>query len=109
MSSEYQLKFCRQCLHQRMDYPNGLVCKFTNKPADFLIKCPKYVKHVDPFFEWLHHNADTSQSLYETYTHPEGIPKDIVQEEGENGPAIFKIISVIGTIISILITLSECK
>lgn len=107
MSSEYQLKICRQCLHQRMDYPNGLVCKFTNKPADFLIKCPKQVKHVDPFFEWLHHNADHSQSLYDEYTLTESIPKIEVEEKGDS--IILKIFSVIGTIISILTAVSECK
>jgi hypothetical protein len=92
-----------------MDYPNGLVCKFTNKPADFLIKCPKQVKHADPFFEWLHHNADNSQSLYDEYTHPEGMPKIEVEEEEVGGSIILKIISAIGTIISILTVVSECK
>lgn len=92
-----------------MDYPNGIVCKFTNEPGDFSVSCPKHVKHVDPFYSWLHHNADTSQNLYDEYIQAEGRPKIVVEEDGENGPAIFKIISIIGTIISILIALSECK
>ncbi len=108
MSSDYQLKICRQCLHQKMDYPNGIVCEFTNEPGDFSVSCPKHVKYVDPFYAWLHHNADNSQSLYDEYIQAEGRPKIVVEEE-EGGSTFFKIIGVIISVVSMLISLSECK
>lgn len=108
MASDYQLKICRQCLHQKMDYPNGIVCEFTNEPGDFSVSCPKHVKYVDPFYVWLHHNADNSQSLYDEYIQAEGRPKIVVEEE-EGGSTFFKIIGVIISVVSMLLSLSECK
>ena len=91
-----------------MDYPNGIVCKFTNEPGDFSVSCPKHLKYADPFYTWLLHNADNSQSLYDEYTHPEGRPKIVVEEE-EGGSTFFKIIGFIISVVSMLISLSECK
>lgn len=46
MNREHQLTYCKKCQHQKFNPSIGIVCKLTDKPADFEYTCPSY--EVDP-------------------------------------------------------------
>lgn len=43
MTSEEYPKICRICENRRHDYEHGMVCRLTNRKADFEDKCPSFV------------------------------------------------------------------
>lgn len=48
MRREEHIAFCEKCIHRKMDMKQGLVCKWTEKIADFELACPNYI--LDPKF-----------------------------------------------------------
>ena len=39
MNRSQHLEFCKKCLHQKMDYQQGIVCSLTQRQADFENEC----------------------------------------------------------------------
>ena len=42
MTREERLQFCNLCKNRKMSFQQGLLCKLTDKQADFEGTCPKF-------------------------------------------------------------------
>ncbi|MFC4633079.1 RDD family protein [Dokdonia ponticola] len=47
MTREEQLEFCNICKHQKFDYTEGIICRYTNEKATFQNECELFeVDHI---------------------------------------------------------------
>ncbi|MCC7454193.1 MAG: hypothetical protein IT222_08515 [Crocinitomix sp.] len=99
MEREKQLEFCKQCSHRKMNFKVGLLCGLTDKMADFEIACPDFVE--DPIIK-----EQRLKDLIALREYQIAVAR-IEQENKKPHKVIFKIISIIFTIISIILAFME--
>ena len=68
MDRSYRLSYCLTCKNKGMGPSSGIVCKMTNKPADFEDKCDEYFEHDIQF-----------NMLYEEHRNSINIVRDLKQ------------------------------
>lgn len=47
ISREEQLESCKICKNKKFDFKRGIICAFTNEPADFAFQCAKIDIDID--------------------------------------------------------------
>ena len=44
MRRDERLRFCKICMHRKMDLNQGLICGLTGRPANFEVNCKDFEK-----------------------------------------------------------------
>lgn len=116
---EYHLTFCSECLHRKMNLQQGLICRLTNKIAEFDTNCFQFEldkKERKRLIENLKYKIeekylpDTNLSIFTSHFDNSGIFKEIKIDKYDQVPEIkqnqkFKIgiINIVAGSISIII------
>lgn len=88
MTREERLEFCKVCTNRKLDWNIGLVCKLTERVADFEGECESYVQDK----EEVEYVAQRQQAVDESQI---GDPKDFKKNKGRGG-----LIFWIGTLVT---------
>ncbi|WP_268123609.1 hypothetical protein [Roseivirga pacifica] len=104
MTREEQVAFCRKCKNRKFDSEQGIICRITDKKADFEDECPTF--ELDPYVKEINHQPNHETPSHEVIKNLSDKSLDELREYQDFGSAIFGgvLVALLGAILWATIT-----